>query len=324
MTRGLVIGKFYPFHKGHSYLIDYAMERSDEVTVLVCNSPEYSIPAHTRQKWIQHVHPEATVRIIPDIGNDDDSEAWARHTLAFLGYTPDVVFSSEDYGVTYAAYMKTSHHMVDKNRTHVPISGTRVRHDRIKHWGYLDHPTRADLAVRIVVVGAESTGTTTLSSGLAKALGVPWVPEYGRMYSEGMIHTKYVWSDDDFVHIATMQQMMERHMAAHSNGMIICDTNATATTIWQERYMNRSTEAVRVVASQDHADLYIVTSDDIPFVQDGTRDGESIRHAMHRRFIEYLKEADLSYCVVRGDQDTRLKTALSAVENLDLRIGRSV
>ena len=53
MTRGIVIGKFYPPHKGHRYLIDYALAHVDSLTVLVCDSPEYAISAETRKKWLQ-------------------------------------------------------------------------------------------------------------------------------------------------------------------------------------------------------------------------------------------------------------------------------
>ncbi len=320
MKRGLVIGKFYPFHKGHSFLIDYALERSDEVTVLVCDSPDYTIPAATRQKWIQQIHPNAIVRIIPDLGDDDNSEAWAEHTLGFLGYTPDVVFSSEDYGVAYAKLMNTSHQMVDRERKRIPISGTLVRHDRIQQWQYLDTPTRGDLAIRIVVVGAESTGTTTLSRDIAKTLGIPWIPEYGRMYSEGVVHTRYTWRDADFAHIAQAQQAMETHIAQRSNGRVVCDTNATATTIWQERYMERSTADVRAIAANDRVDLYIITGDEIPFVQDATRDGESIRHTMHDQFVAYIEKTQIPFLIVRGSQDERLKAALEAIATLDLRI----
>ena len=37
--RGVVIGKFYPPHKGHNYLIDTALKNSDEVDVLVVDNP---------------------------------------------------------------------------------------------------------------------------------------------------------------------------------------------------------------------------------------------------------------------------------------------
>ena len=66
--RGVVIGKFYPPHLGHNYLIDTAVRNCDAVDVLVVDSPDYHLDAEKRREWLQARHPTATVRIIPDIG----------------------------------------------------------------------------------------------------------------------------------------------------------------------------------------------------------------------------------------------------------------
>jgi HTH-type transcriptional regulator, transcriptional repressor of NAD biosynthesis genes len=308
-NRGLVIGKFYPPHRGHSYLIDYALAHSDSVDVLVCDSPQYNIPAKQRQAWLQSIHPNATVHIIPDLDDDDNSEAWAEHTIAFLGYTPDTVFSSEDYGIPYATYMRTKHHMVDRERVHVPISATRIRSNLLQEWEFLDPIVRADMAIRIAIVGAESTGTTTLARDLAASLQAPWVPEYGRLYSEAMMTSSHEWTDDDFVHIARTQQRIEQRIASLSNGIVVCDTNATATGVWQQRYMNHTTSEVEAIGSHDKVGYYIITGDEIPFVQDGTRDGEHIRHTMHEEFVRSIEATGVPYAVLRGSREQRLEEA---------------
>lgn len=314
MIRAIVIGKFYPPHKGHKYLIDYALAHSDSLTVLVCDSPEYKISAPVRQAWLQHIHPAANVVIIPDIGQDDNSKAWARHTLRFLGYTPDVVFSSEDYGIAYAQYMNTKHVMVDRDRTHIPISATKVRGDLFEQWPFLTNTVKHALAIRITVIGAESTGTTTLTKALAKKFEAPWVSEFGRFYTEAFLTTQHSWTDEEFVHIAATQQSFENQVAVSSNGLIFCDTNAFATSVWQERYMGSPTQKVRDIADKDIVDLYILTGDEIPFEQDGTRDGEAIRHEMHQRFANLLKNQDIPYIVVTGSKEDRLAVASKAVQ----------
>ncbi|MDB5187104.1 MAG: uncharacterized protein JWM07_576 [Candidatus Saccharibacteria bacterium] len=316
VMKGLVIGKFYPPHLGHSYLIDYALTRCDTVDVLVCDSPKYIIPAEQRREWLQAIHPKANVMIIPDLDDDDNSQAWAKHTIAFLGYAPDAVFSSENYGITYAALMNATHHMVDHDRTHVPISATKVRANIVREWRYLHPIIRAYLAIRIVIVGAESTGTTTLAQQIATTLCVPWVPEYGRQYNDGLLTYKHNWTNDDFVHIAAMQQQSERHYASISNGLIICDTNATATEVWQKRYRGQTTQTVHDIAKADKADLYIITGDEIPFVQDGTRDGEHIRHAMHKDFITHINATNVPYIVVKGNWQQRLAQALNTIKKM--------
>lgn len=314
--RGIVIGKFYPPHLGHHYLIDTAFRQSDEVDVLVVDSPDYHIPAEKRAEWLRAQHPTAHVSIIPDIGKDDDSPAWALHTLKFLGYRPDMVFSSEAYGRTWAEAMGCDYTDVDINRTTVPISGTKVRQDMMASWPYLSDPVRAGLALRIVIVGAESTGTTTLAQDLAKESGVPWVPEIGRYYTESILTATYEWRDDDFYRIGRLQQAYENEMAARSDGVIVCDTNAVATELWQRRYMGRTTELMQRIAARDKVDLYIITGDEIPFVQDGIRDGEHVRRTMHRWFLAHIKKSGVPYIVVSGDPKTRLQSAVIAAEKM--------
>ncbi len=321
--KGVVIGKFYPPHLGHNYLIDTALKNCDDVDVLVVDNPAYKLPSDKRAEWLRARHPDAHVQIIPDINDDDNSPAWALHTMRFLGYRPDVVYSSEAYGKPWAAAMGCKYVNVDIARHTVPISGTVVRKDFIKSWQFLSDETKAGLALRIVVVGAESTGTTTLSRDVAAALNVPWVPEIGRNYTESILTTDYEWFDADFYRIGRLQQAYENEIAARSGGVIVCDTNAVATELWQRRYMGRTTAEMKRIAARDKADLYIITGDEIPFVQDGIRDGEHLRHRMHRWFLAHIKKTGVPYIVVTGNRSERLAAALTAAKQT-IRAGRHI
>jgi NadR type nicotinamide-nucleotide adenylyltransferase len=165
-------------------------------------------------------------------------------------------------------------------------------------------------------VGAESTGTTTLSRDLADALHVPWAPEIGRYYTESILTTDKTWCDDDFYRIGRLQQAYEAEMAKRSDGIIVCDTNATATELWQRRYMGRTTTEMSRIAAHDKADLYIITGDEIPFVQDGIRDGEHLRHRMHRWFVAHIKKTGIPYIIVSGSPEERLAVARAAVSRI--------
>ncbi len=314
-NRAVIAGKFYPPHLGHNYLIDAALAQSNHVDVLVVDNERYEIPATKRQEWLQAHHPRATVHIIPDIEDDDNSVAWAAHTMRFLGYKPDAVFSSEDYGDTWAQWMGAKSIVVDKAREAVPISGTKVREDMFASWRYLSNEVKAGMALRVVVVGAESTGTTTLARDLAQALHTEWVPEIGRYYTASIQSSRTAWTDADFYRIGRLQQQYERSIAERSNGLIVCDTNATATELWQRRYMGRTTAEMRRIAAHDTATLYIITGDEIPFVQDGIRDGEHIRHRMHTWFETRIRKTDVAHITVRGNREQRLATALSFISN---------
>jgi NadR type nicotinamide-nucleotide adenylyltransferase len=272
-----------------------------------------------RALWLQRIHPGVRVLAIEDTKiADDDSEGWARFTMEILGGAPDAVFTSEAYGDPYAKFMGTVHVLVDRERTHVPISGTMVRSDPMKYAEFLEPCVRAYFARRVCVLGAESTGTTTLAKALAEHYRTVWVPEDGRMYSEGKMYgdTHAAWRSEEFVHIAKAQCALEDSLAEGSNGLVIADTDAFATSVWHERYMGTRSEEVEHIASRRHYDLYILTGDEIPFVQDGLRDGEAIRHTMHARFLERLTEEKKRFIMVSGNRETRLSAAVRAIDAL--------
>jgi NadR type nicotinamide-nucleotide adenylyltransferase len=317
--RGIVIGKFYPPHKGHKYLIDTALSQCEQVTVIVCWRKTEYISGVDRAQWIQEIHPNVHVKLLDDNRlSDDDSEGWAKNTLEVLRYTPDAVFTSEAYGDPYASFMGCVHVLVDKDRTYIPISATMVRSDPVKYSEFLEPVVRAYFAKRICIVGAESTGKTTLSKDLAKHYNTVWVPEYGRFMSEGKlfgdVHAQ--WRSEEFTRIARAQEVFEESLAQSSNGIVICDTNAFATGIWHERYMGSRSAQVEAIAARQKYDLYILTGDEIDFEQDGTRDGEHIRHDMHKRFIERLNEEKKNYIIVTGSKEERLKNAIMAIDTI--------
>lgn len=308
---GVVIGKFLPPHRGHHHLIDTALSRCTSVVVFVCEKPSDPIPGQHRQAWLSEMHPTADVRVIDDRYDENDSRIWADNTIRWLGRAPDAVFTSEFYGDVYASHMGCRHVMVDHARHKIPCSGTAVRADPFSQWEHLSPPVRGWYAKRIVVLGAESTGTTTLAQALAEQLGTAWVPEYGREYSwEKQKRGDEVWRSEEFLEIAQEQTRRECLAARDACLYLICDTNAFATTLWHRRYMGHISQPLDEFAKTCKVDLYILTGDEIPFVQDGLRDGESIRHEMHTWFETALRQQGVPWITVRGSLNERIETAI--------------
>lgn len=136
---GVVIGKFYPPHKGHKYLIDTAQANSDALTVIVCERKDQEIPGETRKQWLQEIHPDVVVRKFQSDGYpDSDSPLWAKLTIGILHYIPEKAFTSEDYGMPWSEAMGNTHVLVDKERARVPVSGTMVRENPTQTFDYLE------------------------------------------------------------------------------------------------------------------------------------------------------------------------------------------
>ena len=314
---GLVIGKFYPPHQGHKLLIDEAVAQSERAEVIVCGKPTDTIPGELRGQWLQEIHPAAHVMVIDDHYDENDSRVWAENTLRWLGRAPDAVFTSEDYGDRYAELMGSKHIAVDKARGRVPISGTAIRNDPYANWDFIEPPVRSWFAKRVCVVGAESTGTTTLAHALAETFQTNWVEEYGREYSVvKLARNEAEWNTNEFAMIAREQMRREDEAARLANRVLICDTNAFATVLWHRRYIGSHGAAVEEIARHGKCDLYLLTGDEIPFVQDGLRDGEHIRQEMHRWFEESLAAQSVPWKLLRGLHEERLREAILATSSL--------
>lgn len=326
--KGLIVGKFYPFHKGHEYLIQEGLRKCKRLTVMVIsNRFKENISAETRAAWISETFPGLEVRVVADIGYDDDSKKWADYTIKLLGSSPDVVITSEKYGITWAHELGCKHIMVDLARAKFPISGTKVRLNPVKHWSMLPAATKRYFAQRVVLIGAESTGKSTLAEELAKYFKTNWVHEYGRFYTELRKHNsetvasdelgiKLQWDERDFINIAKTQNLMVDQLAETANKVLICDTDSFATYIWHYRYMKKWSDTLYNISNHKEPLLYLVTPPDIPFSQDGTRDGRYIRNKMHTWVIEALKENGKNYHIVSGGttMNARLEDAITAIK----------
>jgi NadR type nicotinamide-nucleotide adenylyltransferase len=174
---------------------------------------------------------------------------------------------------------------------------------------------------RIVIIGSESSGTTTLARALAEHYRTVWVPEYGRTYSEGRQYVGQPWRTDEFVHIATEQVRMEDALALLANRVLICDTDAFATSIWHERYMGAPSDDVKAITASRKYDLYVVTDVNIPFEQDDIRDGESFRQWMQERFVEELSKGPTPMILVSGPHEERFAAAVKRIDEILSRSG---
>jgi HTH-type transcriptional repressor of NAD biosynthesis genes len=349
---GLIVGKFYPPHRGHEYLIRTALYHCRRVSVLVLASSDEKLSMRLRARWLRECFPLAdglrVVAELDDVPIDyEDPAIWRAHvdvmrtalrrSAAERGEPElpvDVVFSSETYGAELARHFDARSVCLDRDRSLYPISGTRVREDLSAHWMTLPAPVRAGLAMRVTVIGAESTGTTTLARDLCAALrgrgGIwertEWVAEYGREYSVNLLAVARAfdsdarpqdieWHEDDFVHIIDEQARREADAARRGGPVLVCDTDGLATTIWHERYRGYSSErCATLAAALPPRALYLVTDDrGVAFDDDGLRDGEHVRRWMTERFIEVLSAGRVPWRLVAGSPDDRLTSALRHV-----------
>ncbi len=357
---GLVIGKFYPPHAGHEYLIRTAATFADQVTVVVMAADHETLPLAQRLGFIREsfaAWPHVTVSgVIDNLPVDyDDDEVWGAQVALMregisladsaAGRTAvavDAVFSSEDYGVELARRFAAVPVCLDRDRILYPVSGSAVRSEPASHWDFLAPAVRAYFTRRVVILGAESTGTTTLARALQTAYrqrGGVWartglVPEYGREYSINLLAAArgvalarqapeprpedLAWHSAQFHHVARVQTDWEEAAARDGAPLLLCDTDALATCLWHERYVGGADPGLEAFArALPPRALYLLTGiAGVPFVDDGLRDGAHVREGMHQRFIERLSAQATPWAMVSGDADTRISRVIDLIDDL--------
>jgi HTH-type transcriptional regulator, transcriptional repressor of NAD biosynthesis genes len=315
---GVTVGKFYPPHCGHKRLIEFAQSRCDQLVVIVGSHPHEDPPADLRIQWLRQIHPGVRFELVDDV-YPEDPDIWATIATRVLGRSPDVAFAGESYGGAWARAMGCDFEMLDRTTDTEGCTGTTMRTDPMGNWECLEPCVRAYYVRRVCAVGAESTGTTTIARDLAAHYQTVWVPEYGREYfecrSEGAGAGR-PWSTDEFVDIAEEQARREDLGALAADRVLICDTDPFATEIWHERYVGSQSTEVAAIAAGRRYGLYLLTGIDMPFIQDGFRDGETIREWMHGRFREELEIRGKPYLILEGNPLTRLSRAVERVDEL--------
>jgi NadR type nicotinamide-nucleotide adenylyltransferase len=177
---------------------------------------------------------------------------------------------------------------------------------------------RRRTVVRVCVLGAESTGKTTLAAALAERYRTLWVPEYGAPYHHvGRGDPFRPWTSDEFLHIARIRDWLEEFLAGYANRVLYCDTETFVTAVFHEVYLGECSAELEAMVEPERYALYLLCDVDTPFHRDrlGLR-REDARRAMHERYVEHLRANGVRWIEVRGAHEERMRTAVEAIDAL--------
>ncbi|TGL39883.1 AAA family ATPase [Leptospira perdikensis] len=321
MNHGLVLGKFYPPHKGHIHLITEAKKNCDELTVLVCSLQAELIPGELRFDWMQSLFPDPKIHLVwvqdenpqypeehPDFWN-----LWRETIESHTKRKVDFLFTSEEYGEPLSKVLGCKHTLIDLNRSHVPVSASKIRESPLTYWEWIPELIRPYFVKRIVLTGSESVGKTSLAETLSKHFQTNWIPEFAREYLE----TKEGPMDEsDFLPIAKGHLLSEIEMAKTSNGILFLDTDLLTTKVYLERYYESEIPWLTERALGLKYDDSLFLDIDVPWMKDKLRDLGEERESMRTRFLQAMKEANRKFHLIRGDYSTREQKAIEIVTQL--------
>jgi len=168
---------------------------------------------------------------------------------------------------------------------------------------------------RVCLLGAESTGKTTLAAALAERFETVWNPEYGRPYTQVGRPQDAPWTSWEFTHIARIQCWYEDFLAGLAHDVLFTDTDAFTTSVFHEVYLGTPATGFDELVRRPY-DLFLVCGLDVPWRHDGIREFEDQRRWMHERYLERVRESGSTWLLVEGPLEERLDTAAEAVERV--------
>lgn len=174
---------------------------------------------------------------------------------------------------------------------------------------------------KIVVIGPESTGKSTLTRQLAATFGTSYADEYARAFLEGRSQP---YSREDLLAIAQGQlQQEEKALAAASGGLTFLDTDLYVIKVWSESRFGTCAEWILQQIATRRYDLYILTDIDMPWEDDPLREHPQPEMRAHffNIYQDIVLHAGVPFIHVRGDAEARLAAAAATVRQLLARAG---
>jgi NadR type nicotinamide-nucleotide adenylyltransferase len=159
--------------------------------------------------------------------------------------------------------------------------------------------------IRVAILGAESSGKSTLAAALAAHYQTLWVPEYLREFVD--THQRVPRSDDQFP-IARTQVERETAALALARRFLFCDTTPLMTAIYSRLYFDDVDDALAALVRASNYDATLVAAPDGPWVADGLqRESAAVRQHVHQQLLLALDQAAIPFLLVEGGLAQRLE-----------------
>ncbi|MDR0794343.1 MAG: AAA family ATPase [Chitinophagaceae bacterium] len=180
---------------------------------------------------------------------------------------------------------------------------------------------------KIVVIGPESTGKTTLCQSLAQHYNTLWCPEYAREY---LIKNGKEYTYDNLLTIAKGQLKLEDEYVekinksippnTHSSAspLLFIDTDMYVMKVWCEYVFQKCHQFILEQITERKYDLYLLCNTDLAWTQDELREypDENIRKKLYEIYKDILQNQSTAWVEISGQNDERVQRAIDAVEKI--------
>ena len=170
----------------------------------------------------------------------------------------------------------------------------------------------------ICIIGAESTGKTTLVQQLATQFDCPWVAEYLREFCDSHGRTPTQHEQSLILETQVINEMTAKLAASQRNRpYVFCDTAPLLTAIYSDFVFNDNSLYARARVLHSRYALTLLLQPDIAWVADGMqRDGAHVREPIAALIERELAAINASVVRISGQGDTRVQSASEAIRSV--------
>ncbi len=168
---------------------------------------------------------------------------------------------------------------------------------------------------RILILGPESTGKSTLAEMLAQHYAEPWVPEVARAYLEGL-NRPYTY--EDLLSIGKRQLDLEDELAVTAKNFLFCDTDLRVIQVWsQHRFGKVDPWVLEEIARRTYG-LILLCAPDLPWQEDPLREHPELemREEFFDSYQQLTEASGFPWALISGETAERLSASIQAVDFL--------
>lgn len=166
---------------------------------------------------------------------------------------------------------------------------------------------------KIVILGPESTGKSTLCADLAKHYHTVWCPEYARQF---LTENGTDYTYDDLLTIAKGQLAGEDAHVEKANDLLIIDTDMYVMKVWCEYVFNNCHPFILEKINERKYDAYLLCDIDLPWTADEMREypNEEPRKELFTIYKELLINQKTPWGIVSGTGESRTQNAIALID----------
>ena len=317
MNLGVIIGNFLPLHNGSLTLCKVAQSLSKNLLIILTNNKNDPIPLEVRVGWLKYEFPKAIIKKV-------DGKA----TLSYLSNIKCILdnisvnsascefhlYSSDTYAAKIAEELKIKYTILDPDRLAQNIRSNTLLTDPYSQWFEMPFSVRLSLIKRLVLIGPESVGKSTLAKKIKSAFSPqPFLPEYGRPYE--IFREPGPYHDHEFENIVSVHAAHRKALLPFSGPIFIEDTDELATAVWVEMLKQKQLPSIeKKITLPFH---YLLMDPTVPFSQEKTRyfDKEK-RDEFFKKIKNKLEHYNASYQILTGSWDDREIEAKKVIQKL--------